>query len=207
MIDYGVAMLVLAGEIRSGDRHLVEEHSRGVTIAVVDGLGHGAEAGSAADDAIATLAAHAQEDIGSLLRRCHERLRNTRGAVVTIACVEAVPGTMSWGGVGNVEAMLIHAAPRAGPARRDFPVLRGGIVGHRLPPLRPSVISVGPGDILILATDGVSRSFLEDVPRGNSPQQMADSILARHAIGSDDALVLVAMLLQGDEGQSGQSRR
>jgi hypothetical protein len=163
-------------------------------LAVVDALGHGAEAASAADLAVATLEAHAHEDLFSLLERCHERLRRTRGAVATIASVDRIRRTMSWGGVGNVEGMLVRAEQEDGRSRRDFSLLRGGILGDVLPPLRPQVTPIASGDTLILATDGISRAFLENPHPPGSPQQVADSILRRYALDSDDALVLVVRL-------------
>lgn len=67
-------MLMLAGEIESGDRHLVKAFPSGVLVAVVDGQGRGHEAAAAAKIAIATLEGHASESVISLVKRCHERL-------------------------------------------------------------------------------------------------------------------------------------
>ena len=44
LIEWGVATLALPGEAQSGDRHLVKPVGSTVLVAVVDGLGHGAEA-------------------------------------------------------------------------------------------------------------------------------------------------------------------
>lgn len=193
VIEHGIATLVRQGQSYSGDRCVIAEHPRGFVFAVVDGVGHGSEAASAADLAVATLEAHAHEDLPSLLQRCHERLRRTRGAVATIAAVDTLEQRMTWGGVGNVEGVLVHADAPEGERRQDFALLRGGILGHLLPPFRPTVLPIARGDTLILATDGISRAFLDDLPAG-SPQQVADSILRDYALESDDALVLVARL-------------
>lgn len=194
VIEYGVATLVRLGESHSGDRYVVAEHPRGFVVAVVDGVGHGAEAAFAADLAVATLEAHAHEDVSSLVQRCHERLRRTRGAVATIASVDTLDGRMSWGGVGDVEGVLVHAEAGEDGRGGDFALLRGGILGHFLPPFRPTVTPTVPGDTLILATDGINPAFLADLRPAGSAQQVADSILRRHALESDDALVLVANL-------------
>ena len=47
-IDTGVATLPLPGEPESGDLSLVKRIGSGTLVAVVDGLGHGQEAASAA---------------------------------------------------------------------------------------------------------------------------------------------------------------
>src|SRR5256885_9190382 len=61
LIEWGVASLALPGEAESGDRHLVKPVGTGVLVAVVDGLGHGAEAAAAAQAAVAALERHATE--------------------------------------------------------------------------------------------------------------------------------------------------
>jgi len=53
LIEWGVATLALPGETQSGDRHLVKPVGSTVLVAVVDGLGHGAEAATAAQAAAA----------------------------------------------------------------------------------------------------------------------------------------------------------
>src|SRR2546425_324718 len=85
LIEWGVAGLALPGEARSGDLHLVKPVGTGVLVAVVDGLGHGAEAASAAQAAVAALERHATESPVPLIERCHRALQGTRGAVISMA--------------------------------------------------------------------------------------------------------------------------
>src|SRR5437667_461770 len=82
-------------------------------------------------------------------------------------------------------------------------VTRGGIVGGTtLPPLRPDVVSIARGDLLIFATDGIRGGFTEGLPTDATPQQLADEILARYGKGTDDALVLVARYAGGGSGRA-----
>ena len=69
---------------------------------------------------------------------------------------------------------------------------RAGVVGLELPRLQASVTTVAPGDVVILATDGISRTFLSGLRPLDTPQLLAERILRRHAKGTDDALVLAA---------------
>ena len=103
---------------------------------------------------------------------------------------------MAWLGVGNVEGLLRRASLRGRPAAETL-VLRRGVVGGHLPSLEAWVLTVHPGDTLILATDGIRQGFAEDLLRAVPSQRAADRILARHARGTDDALVLVARYLGG----------
>jgi hypothetical protein len=193
LLDWGVACLALPGEAVSGDLHLIQPFSGGALVAAVDGLGHGPEAATAAEVAVATLQAHADEPVLPLLKRCHQTLRDTRGVALALASFSALAGTITWVGVGSVEGVLLRAGA---PAREDL-VLQAGVVGLLLPPLRDVVIPVARGDTLILATDGIRAGFAEGLSLEGPPQQLADRILARDGKGTDDALVLVARYVGG----------
>lgn len=191
LIDWGAAALTLPGQSRSGDRQAVVLFPGGALVAVVDGLGHGELAAVPAETAIEVLERHAREPVVTLIQRCHERLRGTRGAVMSLASFREADSTMTWLGIGNVVAVLLRADPGAVP-RQEYLSLRGGVVGDQLPRLDASVIPVTRGDTLILASDGVRRDFIGSLRLGESPQRVADRILAEFAPGTDDALVLVA---------------
>ena len=202
LIEWGVATLALPGEAESGDLHLVKAVKRGVLVVVVDGLGHGVEAASAARAAVAALEQHANESPLALVQRCHRALIGTRGVVLSLALFAPADRSLTWVGVGNVEGMLLRAAgARFGP-RRPALITRGGIVGSELPPMNVQVLPVAPGDTLIFATDGIKDGFAEQLPADATPQQQADYILTRHGKGTDDALVLVARY-RGGAGTSG----
>jgi serine phosphatase RsbU (regulator of sigma subunit) len=178
----------------SGDLQFVVDLDDGALVAVIDGLGHGTEAAAAAKVAAQILEAHAAESVLELMRRCHEGLRKTRGAVMSLACFSASASSITWIGVGNVEGALLRAAPTAHPPREDLS-MRGGVVGYQLPTLRATEVFVAPGDTLILATDGIRSGFTTGLSLERSPQEIADDILARHWRLTDDALVLVARYL------------
>lgn len=185
-----MAATTLPGQVESGDRYVVSLLANDVLVAVVDGLGHGEEAAAAAKGAIATLERHADESVITLMRRCHEDLRGTRGVVMSLALFKAADGTMTWTGVGNVEGVYIRADPMVKPSS-EFLLLRGGVIGGQLPLLHASTISLMPGDMLILHTDGVRAPALREIPLSNPPGEIASWILKHYAKGTDDALVLV----------------
>src|SRR5216683_1662254 len=147
LIEWGVATLALPGEAQSGDRHLVKPVGTSVLVAVVDGLGHGAEAATAAQAAVAALERHATESPVPLIERCHRALQGTRGAVMSVALLGRPDRSMTWLGVGNVEGLLLHGdgAARSGSGRESL-VTRGGIVGSELPRLHPTVLPIARGD-------------------------------------------------------------
>lgn len=194
MIDWAVATAALEGEDESGDLHVVHSFEGGALVAVIDGLGHGPEAAVAARHAAAVLDNHYREPVVGLLERCHRTLRGTRGAVITLASFREDGPTMSWAGVGNIEATLLRAEP--GDRRtRESVMLVGGVPGHQLPPLRATELHVSAGDTLVLSTDGIRGGYMDTVAPDHAPQEIADRLLADFGKGTDDALVLVARYL------------
>lgn len=186
-----MAQTVLPGQTMSGDRHLVSPYPDGFLIAVVDGLGHGEEAAAAAEVAISTLQTHILEPVIPLMKQCHEALKRTRGAAISVASFSGADDSMTWLGVGNVEGVLLRADRNAIPAQEEIKLFPG-VAGYRLPSLRAAVTPVNPGDLVIFFTDGIRRDFLsEPIPR-QSPQLIAGRICEKHSKRTDDALVLVA---------------
>ncbi len=191
LIEWGVVSQAQMGYAESGDQYLVEPFPNGVLAVVVDGLGHGDKAAVVSKTTVATLKDQAHSSLTLLFERCHRKLRGTRGVVMSLASFNGPNNTMTWVGVGNVKGFLLRANAAAGPPREGL-LLRGGIIGYRMPSLRPVTIPVKRGDTLIFATDGLRSSFAEKLTVSDHPQQIADDIFARYHRGTDDALVLVA---------------
>ncbi|MCU1338094.1 MAG: stage sporulation protein [Bryobacterales bacterium] len=190
LLEYGVSSLPAPGEEESGDLHLVKQTERGALVAVVDGLGHGVEAAEAARLAIAILEAHSSEGVIQLVRRCHERLKHTRGAVMSLASFDTIENTVTWLGVGNIEGMLLHGGLAENP-RLETIFLRPGVVGYRLPPLQAMVTPISAGDLVILNTDGIRGDFAVQFAPEDQPGQIAEYISSNFRKGDDDGLVLV----------------
>lgn len=186
MVQAGVAAAPLAGQATSGDRAVVVDFPGGTVVAAIDGLGHGGAASEAADAAALAISEDPAQPVDELVRRCHARMRHTRGAVMTVAAF--VPGAMTWVGVGNVDGILVRAVGV------EAVNTRGGIVGFQLPVLSPRRFDVQPGDTLVLATDGLRHGFRNAVD-GRAPQVIADAILASFGKTTDDACVVVARYL------------
>ncbi len=194
LIEYGVAKFVLPGQIESGDHHLVCcQQSGGILIAAIDGLGHGEEAGMAAKAAVSILKTSVDEPVISLVEKCHENLRTTRGIVLSLASIDPVHGMMTWIGVGNVQGAVMRTGASKGIVEQEL-LLRAGVVGSQLPPLQAAVLPIARGDTLIFATDGVRSEFAKSLSALEAPQRAADRILEQYCRGNDDALVLVARL-------------
>jgi phosphoserine phosphatase RsbX len=192
IIEWGWAGRAL--ETASGDLHVVVPFADGALVVLIDGLGHGPEAAAASMAAAAILEAHAGEPVPALVQRCHEGLRKTRGAAMSLASFNSLDASMSWAGIGNVEGALLRADGPSAHADEAI-VPRGGVVGYRLPSRYVDTLPVSPGDTLVMATDGIRSGFTTGLAIEHDPQEIAESILARFAKTSDDAHVVVARYL------------
>jgi len=194
VLERGVAGQAHEGEGRSGDLAVFAPSERGGLVAVIDGLGHGDAAADASELAAAIIKSHTHYPPQQLLERCHEELRRTRGAVMTLAWFDLEARTMEWTGVGNVEARFVRAGAGAG-ARHDSPVVLGGVVGYNLPQVRMGTVALEPGDAVAMATDGVAADYSVSLEPGVPAQQLAERVLEKHGKGTDDALAVVVRYL------------
>ena len=143
----------LAGFAECGDAFVITHVELGrdggaLLVAVVDGLGHGQEAGVAARAATLTVLAHRALPVAEILRHCDRELQPTRGAAIGLLRLEA-DGRGEFCGIGNVEVQsLVGVAPGV--------FCLPGIVGHRPRALRSMPFTMQSGDIYCLHTDGVS---------------------------------------------------
>src|SRR5688572_14224112 len=193
VLECGFAGAALAGG-RSGDVPVHVPFSGGALLGVIDGLGHGPEAALAAEKAATTLALDPTLALAELMVRCHDALRNTRGALMTLASVDARRSTLTWCGVGDVEGVLLRDRPAEGRSP-DVAPTRAGVVGDWIATLKVREVPLFHRDLIVLASDGIRTGFIQSVDRERTPQEIADRIFERHARTSDDALVLVARYL------------
>ena len=113
---------------------------------------------------------------------------------MTLVCFRTRENRIDWLGVGNVEGRLIRAHPEAAE-RSEAIVLQGGLLGYRLPLLRPASLAISPRDVVVLATDGIHADFAEDVNVWHTPARIATDIMDQRWKGNDDALLVVARYL------------
>jgi phosphoserine phosphatase RsbX len=192
-IEWANAGRPLPGENTSGDRKIaVGIDDEAALFGVVDGLGHGPDAATAAMRAVETVQRAAGERLEVLVQLCHRVLGGTRGVAMTLARVDFASKTLTWTGVGNVSANLV-SKDATGVNIRSSARLAAGIVGYRIPEIRPAqVVSIRVGDLIVLASDGISEDHLDHLDFAASAAVITDQILVKHAKETDDAMVLAA---------------
>ncbi len=182
------------GEHVCGDQSIAVgiDDGQAALFGVLDGLGHGPEAARAALAAVEALKNARGERIEVLVQLCHRVLGGTRGAAMTLARVDFEAGQLYWTGVGNVSANLV-AKGATGLQVRAAARLAAGIVGYRIPEIRPAqVFPIRTGDLIVIASDGIGEDHLGHIDFAAPATVIAEQILGKHAKETDDAMVLAA---------------
>jgi phosphoserine phosphatase RsbX len=192
--DWGVTMKSRRGEATSGDLGVVTLLPEGALVAAIDGLGHGREAARAAAAAANVIKQTPTRDLVPLVQRCHAALKPTRGAAISLAFVSTSRSTITWLGVGNVEGRLLSGDPVVTRPKGSLALGRG-IPGHQLPPLRTATLEITPGDVLVLATDGIAAVFADSLDISGSARTICERVLTEHRELRDDALVVAVRYL------------
>ena len=190
-IETAFAELPLPGQSESGDLCLVKRVGKATLLAVVDGLGHGEEAASAAHAAIGAIDRYSREPLPELVKRCHDALVGLRGVVLGLALLDPQTAAMTWLGVGNIGGVVLRPDGKARLSRVSLVPL-AGFIGAEPPHATARAVALTAHDTIVLYSDGVKDGFADTLVLANSPQEIADSIIARHTKGNDDALALVA---------------
>jgi phosphoserine phosphatase RsbX len=188
-IDWGSAGRPLHGHAESGDLAVIEAFDDRLVIAVIDGLGHGPGAASAAAVAAAEVRKTMSRPVGEIFAACEVPMRTTRGAVMSLAAFDSSAHGMTWAGLGNVEGVLVRSDPTQ---PREGLLLRGGVLGSGSAPVRPKPLRLERGDLVVLTSDGIRTGFAASLKRDAPVQELADQILRDWHRPEDDAIVVVA---------------
>ena len=180
------------GEEQPGDAWVCTDTRDTTTIAVVDGLGHGPVAATAALAAIRVFAAGGDAPLERLLEDAHGVLRPTRGAAVGIARIHTALRRVDFAGVGNISGIVVSDEG----SRRV--VSLNGIVGHEMRKVQTFSYPWTPSSVLVMQSDGVSAGWNPAAYPGLMQREVAlvASVIYRdHARGTDDATVVAARVL------------
>jgi anti-sigma regulatory factor (Ser/Thr protein kinase) len=190
-LELGVRQAPKRGEFECGDAWAWARAGRWQRLCVVDGLGHGPLAATAARDAVAVFRDARESDSPvDIINRCHAALRSTRGAVMAIAAMDLEAGLLSFGGVGNIGAVVCAA-----DGATSHLLSTEGIVGYQMRTIRGMQRAWSRGDTLIMSSDGLSgRWNLLRYPDllSRHPVVTASVLFRDFGRDNDDATVVVA---------------
>jgi len=192
-MEVGALSLPYPGEVACGDAWEIELNLESCSFSVIDGLGHGVDAATAAAAAVRTLADPRQRTVEELLALAHAALRPTRGAAVAIAEVRPSSRTIRYGGVGNIVGAVATSAELKRMVSLD------GTIGHETANIRAFDYALPPGHLLVMHSDGMRSQWNLDRYPGlplRDPFLIAGILYRDYSKGTDDVTVVVARAVE-----------
>ena len=186
--EFGGLNVPYPGEDMCGDSWAIVESEGHFSALVVDGLGHGPSAATAAGEAVQGFIEGHHIAIDMLLQNLNGRLRSTRGAAVFLCKQNAGSDDLVFAGVGNIRASIWHEGKTKGL------ISQNGTAGVQMKPVRPLSEKLAVGAILVLASDGLSSRWALDGYPGlvtRHPSLIAAVLYRDFSRGTDDATVMV----------------
>jgi len=187
-LDLSVFSRPLPGQRYNGDAYFVKRYEDKVMFAVIDGLGHGQDAHEAAQDAVDCLENFYRRPIAEIFQLCHQRLKRTRGAAMSLCRINLKDRVMTHAGIGNVNTRVYSS--EAAPA----PFCINGTLGVAMRTVKVDDYPLPENSTIIMFSDGVSGRFTPENLRGFwglKPQGLAKQIMDNHAKDNDDVTIIV----------------
>lgn len=187
----GCAQTPKLGETVCGDDVLVLRDDT-TLVAVVDGLGHGQAAAEAS--ACFTDYARKRRDLSpaEILESSTREMAKTRGAVAAVARFDTLSRTVVVAGVGNIEVRSLSRTPVS-------PVFTPGIVGRPVRYVREFRYPLSVGDLVVFASDGISRRFDLRAYADLGVEEIAHGVLRDFGVSHDDATCVAVYMEAGSD--------
>ncbi len=192
--SHGAVAVPAAGETRCGDAWAIVQREGLASVLVVDGLGHGPEAETAALACVEAFDAAPFERPSATLARADAGMRATRGASAAIARLDADARSVTFCGAGNIAGRLT-----SGIGDRSF-LCQHGTLGLQVGRLQDVVEAWPDHALFVMHSDGVpGRWDLRKVPGllQCDPAIIAAWLIRDHIGGRDDATVIVVRASAG----------
>jgi anti-sigma regulatory factor (Ser/Thr protein kinase) len=188
-VRHGVVTLPFPGEREIGDGWTVRKFGGCIILMVVDGLGHGPNAAEAAREAERIVSVIKDCTPTAILQDCHDALKKTRGAAMSVAVLDPEKQLLHYAGIGNVAAAIV--SPETSRSLTPY----NGTLGHQIHRIREFSYPWNPDSILVMHSDGLNTRWdLGSYPGiWNKQPALIAGLLYRDSVrGRDDVTVLVA---------------
>lgn len=187
VVESGAVCLPITGEEACGDGWWCDGGRSNAKLMVVDGLGHGPMAATAAQQAIRAARENAHMTSGRMLDMVHQALRPTRGAAVAIAEFHLDRQEVVFAGVGNISASVLDGG------QRKSLISHNGIAGHNMRTPREFSLPWPTDSVCVFHSDGLSTQWNTDDYPGllwRHPSVVAGVLYRDFARGRDDVTVV-----------------
>jgi len=188
-MDIGAVCRAKRNEVACGDGWGAASFTGRVLLLLVDGLGHGLGAATAAQEAIRIFRSTLQHSPARIVESAHAALRSTRGAVLGIAEIDLSQKLVRYAGVGNISGVIVSD----GGSRHLMST--NGIVGQDVRKVQEFSYPFPTDAVLVLHSDGLTSHWnLSNYPGllRKVPGLIAGILYRDYQRGSDDVTVVAA---------------
>ncbi|MEW6505880.1 MAG: SpoIIE family protein phosphatase [Chloroflexota bacterium] len=140
------------GAAECGDTGLIKVDTEQCFLGLVDALGHGRDAHIIGCMARDYLDVNFRNDLVVTMQGLHRHLQGTKGVVAALCRIDLNTGDIRYVGIGNIAVKIL------GPRTFSF-APRDGVIGYIIPTPREQHQKLGPGDILVMYSDGIQEHF------------------------------------------------
>lgn len=186
-LEVGLVCLPKPGETANGDGWGIVQQGGRRLIMLVDGLGHGEGAATAAQAAIRTLSAYSTLSPAAMIEQAHTALHPTRGAALAVAELN-LSESLKFSGIGNIAGVVLTL-------EKDYHLAsHNGIVGHQITRIQEFVYPWPDKALLIMHSDGLATRWDLTAYPGlieRHPSLIAGVLYRDFQRGYDDVTILV----------------
>lgn len=187
-IEFGAVSLPAPGESVCGDSWYIDLNDDQLRVLVVDGLGHGPDAATAADAAVNLFQQSSGLGPKDFILQAHGNLSGTRGAALAVANLALSSDRLRYAGVGNIGATLLHTGQSRGLMSHN------GTVGAVMRTAQELEYEWPVGWLLVMHTDGIQNRWdLRKYPglHIHHPAVIASVLMRDFMRGRDDLSVVI----------------
>ena len=186
--QFGAVCVPIKGERECGDLWQATEFGGRLIATVVDGLGHGAGAAEAAEEAVRVFSTYVANSPCEILDRTHDALKKTRGAAMSIVEHAIGKNSIRFAGIGNVSSSLLALE------RTQSMVSHNGTLGAQIRRCQEFEYPFAPSSTIVMHSDGLVSNWDIKPYRAaarRDPALTAALLYRDYSRGRDDVTVLV----------------
>ncbi|WP_202080806.1 SpoIIE family protein phosphatase [Caldalkalibacillus salinus] len=177
------------GELVCGDSYYTIETDEYFFTGVADGLGSGAEAKKASEQAVHTFREHHHQSLKHIVFHCNQNLQTTRGAVIGALKLDFKSGLITFAGVGNIQCLLLYPDQTFKGA-----ISVPGYLSGRRYRMREMSFPFFRQSMFLMYSDGISieREAIKRYAEEQDPEKMVQRILPPVETEYKDDLTLIS---------------
>ena len=186
-LDIGSYLRPCFGERVIGDA-IVSHNENGHTfLIVIDGIGHGPEAGSISKKIKEFVQRNWIQSPAKLIEKIHDHMKGSDGAVIGVSIINHEKEELVFAGLGNISCRIKGEESK-------LMISADGLIGVRFRSVENAKVQLKNKDMVIMHSDGVSSTheMTELLNRGFSSRILAKKIVQEFGSDYDDSSCLIA---------------